>query len=42
MPIDETHRWPQQPYGRSKRMAEDLLRDHCAAHPEWRLAILRN
>ena len=42
MPIDESAPLaPNNPYGRSKRMAEDLLRDHCAAHPEWRLAILR-
>lgn len=29
------------PYGRSKLMVEDMLRDHHGAHPEWRIALLR-
>lgn len=29
------------PYGRSKLMIEDMLRDLCHADPEWRVALLR-
>lgn len=43
MPISETcpvgH--PTNPYGRSKLMVEDMLRDLAASDPRWRIAILR-
>lgn len=29
------------PYGRSKLMVEEVLRDLCASAPEWRVALLR-
>ena len=29
------------PYGRSKLMVEDVLRDLCLSDPEWRIALLR-
>lgn len=29
------------PYGRSKLMVEDMLRDLCAVDPDWRIALLR-
>lgn len=29
------------PYGRSKLMVEDMLRDLCVGDPEWRVALLR-
>ncbi|MDC7711983.1 UDP-glucose 4-epimerase GalE [Vogesella indigofera] len=32
---------PTNPYGRSKLMIEDMLRDLVQAQPEWRIAILR-
>ena len=32
---------PTNPYGRSKWMVEYVLRDLCAADPEWRVALLR-
>jgi UDP-glucose 4-epimerase len=32
---------PTNPYGRSKWMVEYMLRDLCAADPEWRVALLR-
>jgi UDP-glucose 4-epimerase len=32
---------PTNPYGRSKWMVEHILRDLCAADPEWRIALLR-
>jgi UDP-glucose 4-epimerase len=32
---------PTNPYGRSKLMIEDMLRDLAAADPRWRIAILR-
>ena len=32
---------PTNPYGRSKLMAEDMLRDLAASDPRWRIAILR-
>ena len=32
---------PSNPYGRSKLMVEDMLRDLAAADPRWRIAILR-
>ena len=32
---------PTNPYGRSKLMVEDMLRDLAAADPRWRIAILR-
>ena len=43
MPIAETCPvgQPTNPYGRSKLMVEDMLRDLAAADPRWRIAILR-
>ena len=43
MPIAETCQvgQPTNPYGRSKLMVEDMLRDLAAADPRWRIAILR-
>ena len=43
MPIAETCpvSQPTNPYGRSKLMVEDMLRDLAAADPRWRIAILR-
>jgi UDP-glucose 4-epimerase len=32
---------PTNPYGRSKLIVEDMLRDLAAADPRWRIAILR-
>lgn len=32
---------PTNPYGRSKLMAEDMLRDLATSDPRWRVAILR-
>jgi UDP-glucose 4-epimerase len=32
---------PANPYGRSKLMVEDMLRDLAVSDPEWRIAILR-
>jgi UDP-glucose 4-epimerase len=32
---------PTNPYGRSKLMVEDMLRDVAASGPRWRIAILR-
>lgn len=32
---------PTNPYGRSKWMVEHILRDLCAADPQWRVALLR-
>lgn len=32
---------PLSPYGRTKAMVEDLLRDLAASDPRWRIAILR-
>lgn len=32
---------PTNPYGRSKLMGEDILRDVAASDPRWRIAILR-
>lgn len=32
---------PTNPYGRSKLMVEDMLRDLAASDPRWRMAILR-
>jgi UDP-glucose 4-epimerase len=36
-PVDQ----PTNPYGRSKLMVEDMLRDVAASDPRWRIAILR-
>ena len=32
---------PTNPYGRSKLMVEDILRDVAASDPRWRMAVLR-
>jgi UDP-glucose 4-epimerase len=42
VPIDESHPLaPASPYGRSKMMVEDMLRDAVRANPELRVALLR-
>ncbi len=43
VPIDETAplRPAASPYGNTKRVIEDILRDVVAADPEWRVALLR-
>lgn len=43
MPISETCPvgQPTNPYGRSKLMVEDMLRDLAISDPRWRIAILR-
>ena len=43
MPISETCPvgQPTNPYGRSKLMVEDMLRDLAVSDPRWRIAILR-
>jgi UDP-glucose 4-epimerase len=42
LPLDEAHPLSaKSPYGRSKLVSEDILRDHHAAAPEWSIAILR-
>ncbi|POZ61226.1 UDP-glucose 4-epimerase GalE [Chromobacterium alticapitis] len=42
MPIaEDTPLSPGSPYGRSKLMAEEMLRDLAWADPEWRIAVLR-
>ena len=43
MPISEacSVSQPTNPYGRSKLMVEDMLRDLAASDPRWRIAILR-
>jgi UDP-glucose 4-epimerase len=43
MPISETCPVgrPMNPYGRSKLMVEDMLRDLATSDPRWRIAILR-
>jgi UDP-glucose 4-epimerase len=42
LPLDETHALhPASPYGRSKRMVEQILCDLHASAPDWRLGILR-
>jgi len=41
-PISENAaRFATNPYGRSKLMIEDMLQDVCAAHPDFKAAILR-
>ena len=32
---------PESPYGRTKLIVEELLRDLCAAEPDWRVSVLR-
>lgn len=42
LPIPESHRLSaSNPYGRSKLMVEDILRDFYHAHADWSIAILR-
>lgn len=42
LPFDEKHPLSaSNPYGRSKIMIEDILRDHHVAHPDWHIALLR-
>jgi len=32
---------PTNPYGRTKVQIEEIIRDHCAANPDWKAACLR-
>lgn len=42
LPYDEAHpTFATNPYGRSKRMIEEMLGDIAAADPGWRIAVLR-
>ncbi|SEJ41605.1 UDP-glucose 4-epimerase GalE [Achromobacter sp. NFACC18-2] len=42
LPIDEAHPLSAtNPYGRTKLVAEDMLRDHFRAYPDWNITILR-
>ncbi|MBB5390107.1 MULTISPECIES: UDP-glucose 4-epimerase GalE [unclassified Herbaspirillum] len=42
LPLDEDHPLAaSSPYGRSKMMVEDILRDCYRAHPDWKIALLR-
>lgn len=42
LPLTEEHpTGPVNPYGRSKLMVEEMLRDLAASDPKWRFAILR-
>lgn len=42
LPLDENHPTSAtNPYGRTKLMIEEMLRDVAAADPKWRIAILR-
>ncbi len=42
LPLDEKHRLlATSPYGRTKLVIEDMLRDFYRANPDWRIAILR-
>lgn len=42
LPIDEAHPLSAtNPYGRTKLIAEDMLRDHFRAYPDWNITILR-
>ena len=41
-PLTETHQLSGvNPYGRTKLMVEDILRDFVEAEPEWRVSLLR-
>lgn len=43
IPIKETTPTgqPTNPYGRTKLMVEQILTDHAAAHPNWKVVLLR-
>ena len=42
LPLTEDHPLhPATPYGRTKLMAEEILRDQAHSDPEWRIALLR-
>lgn len=42
MPIDEAHPLKAvSPYGNTKLIIEDILRDVSASDPEWRIILLR-
>lgn len=42
LPIPEDHRlYPVNPYGRTKLMVEDILRDVSASDADWRICLLR-
>lgn len=42
VPIPETHRFaPENPYGQSKQMVEQILQDLYVSDPGWAIAVLR-
>ena len=42
IPIDESHPLsPINPYGQTKAMAEQMMRDLAASDPQWKIALLR-
>lgn len=42
LPIDETHPLsPSNPYGRTKMMVEEILKDLAASDSTWKIAVLR-
>ncbi|KAF1853784.1 hypothetical protein Lal_00007046 [Lupinus albus] len=42
LPLTESHPLSaSNPYGRSKIVIEDMLRDYHRAHPDWKIALLR-
>ena len=43
VPLTESHPvgGVSSPYGRTKYMMEEILRDHCAANKRWNVAVLR-
>jgi len=42
LPLNEAHSTgPVNPYGRTKLMVEDMLRDVAVSDPDWRIALLR-
>ncbi|MFJ3058878.1 UDP-glucose 4-epimerase GalE [Herbaspirillum sp. NPDC087042] len=42
LPLTEAHPLSaSNPYGRSKIMVEDMLRDYFRAHPDWKIGLLR-
>ncbi|WP_432240061.1 UDP-glucose 4-epimerase GalE [Herbaspirillum robiniae] len=42
LPLNESHPLSaSNPYGRSKIVIEDMLRDYYRAHPDWKIVLLR-
>ncbi|KAF1043702.1 MAG: UDP-glucose 4-epimerase [Herbaspirillum frisingense] len=42
LPLNENHPLSaSNPYGRSKIVVEDMLRDYYRAHPDWKIVLLR-